>query len=112
MVDDKAQNRPIALAGAVSGYTVRHRGSRQLRLRGCAMVLDFDIDFGQDALAMRGASQGWQVGANGIHQLSMQLPIGHCQRTLQHIVGIWVLQGTPHTVTQTPPGDLLRASLT
>lgn len=54
--------------------------------------LDLDIDLGQDAFAMRGAPQGGQVRSDGIHQLSMQLPIGHCQGTLQHIVGIRVLQ--------------------
>ena len=40
---------------------------------------------------MRRPSQRGQVGAHGVHQRNVQLPAGHAQRALEHIVGIWIL---------------------
>lgn len=70
-----------------------------LQLVSQSVLLDLHIDLGQDAFAMGGAPEGGQVRPDGINQLSMQLPIGHCQGTLQHIVGIWVLQQHQHMST-------------
>lgn len=70
----------------------KHPCAPDLQLVSQSVLLDLHIDLGQDAFAMRGAPEGGQVRPDSIHQLSMQLPIGHCQGTLQHIVGIWVLQ--------------------
>ena len=41
---------------------------------------------------MRRPTQGGQVGSNCVHQLLVQALAGHCQRALQYVVGVWVLQ--------------------
>ena len=40
---------------------------------------------------MRRPSQRGQVRAHGIHQRDVQLPAGHAQRALEHIVGVRIL---------------------
>ena len=54
--------------------------------------LDLDVDLGQYALAVGRPPQSGQVGPHGFYQVQVQLPRGHRQRALEHVVGVRVLR--------------------
>mmetsp|Transcript_21030 Transcript_21030/g.52946 ORF Transcript_21030/g.52946 Transcript_21030/m.52946 type:complete len:505 (+) Transcript_21030:192-1706(+) len=53
---------------------------------------DLAVELGQDALAVRGAAQGGEVGADVLHQLAVQRARGDLQAGLHHVVAVRVLQ--------------------